>query len=409
MSKIEEKLKHLQKVKEAALSCVHCGQCRVANWPEKGFYYICPVYNTDITPKFEPYFARGKNIILKGLFWGDLELSNELSEIIFQCSLCGACQEFCHDAHNPNIDFANGRWMAQVDVFEALRADLVNNGFGLDSHKSMNDAMVQLLNPYGRKNVQKAEWMDELDFEIKDASKEKCDILYFVGCTAALTPQIQEVAVATAKILNHLNINFSVFGENEVCCGSVAKRTGDIKSFNNVLEMNVELFKKSGVNTIITSCAGCYHTLKKDYGNHLEGIEILHTIEFLDKFIEENDIKLKKLDYETTYHDPCHIGRHMGLYDIPRNILSKISTLNEMQTIREAALCCGAGGGVKKGYPELSLEMAINRVNEAEKTSAKLLVSTCPFCYRNLSDAIEATESSLKMVDLVNLLWDALN
>lgn len=80
-----------------------------------------------------------------------------------------------------------------------------------------------------------------------------------------------------------------------------------------------------------------------------------------------------------------------------------------MQTIREAALCCGAGGGVKKGYLELSLEMAINRVNEAEKTSAKLLVCTCPFCYRNLSDAIEATESSLKMVDLVNLLWDALN
>ncbi|MHA1147138.1 MAG: (Fe-S)-binding protein [Promethearchaeota archaeon] len=409
MTENNDKLKNLKEVKDAALSCVHCGQCRVAQWPVKGIFDICPVYKTDITPKFEPFFSRGKNIILKGLLWGDLELSSELSEIIFQCSLCGSCEEFCFNAHNENIEFSQEKWMKQVEVFEALRADLVEAGFPLEAHVPMNKAMVELLNPYGRDNKEKEEWIKELDFKIKDANTEKSEILYFVGCTAALTPQIREVAIATAKILNKLNIDFSVFGADEICCGSVAMRTGDRKAFTYIVEKNVNLFKKRGIKKIITSCAGCYRTLKKDYGNKLEDIEVLHTIEFLDQFITENNIKLKKLDDTiTTYHDPCHIGRHMGLYEEPRNILSKISNLVEMKTNREGALCCGAGGGVKKGFPELSSEMAINRIKEAEETCAKLLVSTCPFCYRNLSDAIKETNSNLEMVDLVNLLLEAL-
>ncbi|MHA1491663.1 MAG: (Fe-S)-binding protein [Promethearchaeota archaeon] len=411
MSDTKDLLKNLRKVKDAALSCVHCGQCRVANWPSKGMYYICPVYKTDLTPKFEPFFARGKSIIIKGLFWGDLELSKEISDIIFQCSLCGACQNFCHNAHNVSIDFANHRWMDQVKVFEALRADLVEAGFALESQKSMNKAMVDLLNPYARDNKEKLTWTEKLDFKIKNANSKNAEILYFVGCTAALTPQIHDIAIATAKILHKLGVDFSIFGENEICCGSVAMRTGDRKTFEKVAEDNANLFKEKGIKKIITSCAGCYRTFKKDYGKKLNGIEILHTIEFLEDLINQKNLKLKKLDIDTTYHDPCHIGRHMGgdLYEIPRNILNKISNLIEMKTIREAAMCCGAGGGVKKGFPELSLEMAKNRVKEAIDTGAKTLISTCPFCYRNLSDAIKALNSDVKMVDLVELFLEALN
>ncbi|MFO8020792.1 MAG: (Fe-S)-binding protein [Promethearchaeia archaeon] len=410
----EKKLKYLTELKDAALSCVHCGQCRVPQWPVKGIYDVCPVYKTEITPKFEPFFSRGKNVILKGLFWGDLGLSKELSEIIYQCSLCGACEEFCFNSHNENIAFSQEEWMKQVDVYEALRADLVEAGYALDSHTEMNQAMVDLLNPYQRDNRKKEEWTKELDFKIKNASQEKSDLLYFVGCTAALTPQIREVAIATAKILHKLNIDFSIFGESEVCCGSVAMRTGDRKRFEEVASKNIELFKESGVKTIITSCAGCYRTLKLDYADFLEDleIEVLHTIEFLIRILDEKDIQLKNLGYSVTYHDPCHTGRHMGddaLYDEPRNILNRICNLSEMKTIREGAMCCGAGGGIKKAFPELSLEMAKNRLEEAEATGAKFLVSTCPFCFRNLSDAINASNSEIKMVDLVNLILEGLD
>ncbi len=402
-------LKHLNEVREAAMSCVQCGQCRAAVWALKGIHYVCPVYNTDVTSKFEPFNSRGKNIILKGLLWGDLELSQELSEIIFQCSLCGACENFCHNAFNESIDFANHRWMEQVKVFEALRADLVEAGFPIEAHVPMNKALVELLNPYGRDNKEKAKWTEQLDFPIKDASKERADIVYFVGCTAALTPQIQGVAISTAKAFHKLGVNFSVFGGQEVCCGSVAMRTGDRGTFESIAQKNAEMFKKNEVKKIVTSCAGCYRTLKKDYTDKLEGIEIFHTIEFLDEFIKNHDVKLKKLDITTTYHDPCHLGRHMGLYDAPRNILKQISNFVEMPTSRSTAMCCGAGGGVKRAFSDLSLEMAKNRVKEAQVTSAAMLVSTCPFCHRNLSDAISALGSSIKMVDLTELLLESLD
>ena len=99
----------------------------------------------------------------------------------------------------------------------------------------------------------------------------------------------------------------------------------------------------------------------------------------------------------------------MGLYKAPRDLLKKISNLTEMKTNRVGAMCCGAGGGVRKGFPELSLEMAKNRLEEAEETGAEFLVSTCPFCWRNLKDAIDSSGSNMKMVDLVELLLESMN
>ncbi|MFW9821550.1 MAG: (Fe-S)-binding protein [Candidatus Thorarchaeota archaeon] len=406
MTELKEPLKNLNEFKDAALACAQCGQCRVANWPSKGIFYSCPVYK--VNNLFEPYNARGKNLIMKGLLWGHLDLSQEISDVIFQCTLCGLCEEVCFNSQSENFDFPLHNLMDHVNTYEALRADLVAAGYPIESQVPMNKAMVELYNPYERDNKEKIKWTEEVDFKIKDASKEDAETLYFVGCTSALTPQIKQVAIATAKIFNKLGIDFSVFGEQEVCCGSVGMRTGDRKSFGEVAEENARLFKESGIKRIISSCAGCYRTFKKDYGENLEGIEICHSIEFLNNIINEKDIKLKNLGIKTTYHDPCHIGRHMGIYEEPREILGKISDLIEMKTNRNGAMCCGAGGGVRKGFPELSMDMAKNRIKEAEDTGAEYLVSTCPFCYRNLSDAITELNSNLKMIDLVELLLKAL-
>ena len=408
MTELKEHLKNLSKFEDAALACAQCGQCRTANWPSKGIFDSCPVYKTDVVSKFDPFIARGKNIIMKGLFWGHLKLSQDISDVIFQCTLCGLCEEICFNSQSENFDFPLHNIMDHVNVYEALRADLVEAGFPIESQVPMNKALVELLNPYERDNKEKLDWTKQLDFKIKDANKEDAETLYFVGCTSALTPQIQQVAVATAKIFNKLRVDFSVFGEHEVCCGSVAMRTGDRTSFNKTAEENVKFFKERGIKRIVTSCAGCYRTFKKDYGDKLEEIEVLHSVEFLNEIIANNDVELKKLDIKTTYHDPCHIGRHMGLYEAPRTLLEKIANLTEMKTNRAGAMCCGAGGGVRKGFPELSMEMAKNRLKEAEETGAEYLVSTCPFCWRNLKDAIDSTGSNMKMVDLVELLLESM-
>ncbi len=394
----KEKFKHLAPFGEVLLQCISCGDCREAtdytSDPQK--WGVCVA--REHTSGFEPFFGRGKMQIIRSLWQGKLELSKDMAEVIFQCPTCNACAETCaYDMDNAKI-------------YEALRAELVDAGCGLEVHVPMNEAMVNLLNPYQRDNKLKAEWLKELNFKVKDASSEQSEVLYFVGCTAALTPDIRKVAIDTAKVLHKLNVDFSVFGEQEICCGSVAMRTGDRKAFNIVAMKNYELFRKSGAKTIITSCAGCYRTLKLDYSDLLEdlGIKVLHTIEFICDLVMEKNISLKNLGIKTTYHDPCHTGRHIGIYEEPRKLLKKISTLTEMKTIKENAKCCGAGGGVKKGFPELALEIAKSRIQEAEETGADYLVSICPFCYRNLSDAITALNSKIKMIDLLELVNKAL-
>lgn len=397
--KPEKKYKHLAKLSDIVLTCISCGDCREAtditdNTQKWG---VCVA--REHSPGFEPYFSRGKMQIIRSIWQGKLNLSKRLGEVIYQCPTCNACAEVCSYE------------MDNAALYEALRAELVDAGCGLEAHVPMNNAMVELLNPYGRDNKEKAKWTEQLDFKIKNANSEQAEVLYFVGCTASLTDDIRSVAINTAKVLKKLNVDFSIFGENEVCCGSVAMRTGERKAFASVAEKNMDLFRKSGVKTIITSCAGCFRTLKIDYTKYFEGlgIEILHTIEFIHKLINEKNIQLKNLGLSTTYHDPCHTGRHTGVYEEPREILKKMASLTEMKTIKENAKCCGAGGGVKKGFPELSLKIAKSRIQEAEETGAEYLVSICPFCYRNLSDAIKELGSSIKMIDLMELLNQALD
>ncbi len=399
---LKEKYKHLSELEQMILQCISCGDCREAtdfsSDPPK--WGVCVA--RDHTPGFEPFFGRGKMQIIRSLWQGKLELSKDMAEVIYQCPTCNACSEACfYDIDNSSF-------------YEALRAELVDAGYALYGHNEMNQAMTDLLNPYQRDKKQKNDWLEKLDFKIKDASSEKADVLYFVGCTTALTPQIQTVAINTAKVLRKLGVDFSVFGENEVCCGSVAMRTGDRKAFNYVSDKNLDLFQKSGIKTIITSCAGCYRTLKLDYADLFKDLDInvVHTIELVYKIINEKNIQLKNLGINATYHDPCHTGRNSGdtpLYEEPRELLKKMANLVEMATIKENAKCCGAGGGVKKAFPELALEIAKSRVQEAEETGAENLVSICPFCFRNIDDAIKALNSKIKMVDLLELIDQALN
>jgi len=400
--KPEEKYKHLDQLGDMLLQCISCGDCReatdyTADPPKWG---VCVA--RDHTSGFEAFFGRGKMQIIRSLWQGKLELSRDMAEVIFQCPTCNACTEACaYDMDNASF-------------YEALRAELVDAGYEIEAHVPMNKAMVELLNPYQKDNKQKKEWLKKLDFKPKNGLTEKADVLYFVGCTAALTPEIETVAINTAKVLKKLDIDFSVFGEHEVCCGSVALRTGNHRAFNSVAVKNYELFKKSGIKTIITSCAGCYRTLKIDYADFMEdlGIEILHTIDFIKSTLDEKQISLSHLGINVTYHDPCHTGRNSGLsplYEGPREILNKITDLTEMKTIKQNTKCCGAGGGVKKAFPELALEIAKSRVKEAEETGADYLVSICPFCFRNLADAIKSLNSDIKMTDLLELLDLALS
>jgi heterodisulfide reductase subunit D len=243
---------------------------------------------------------------------------------------------------------------------------------------------------------------------LKNLSEKKARVLYFAGCTAALDPALRNIPIATTSLLRTAGVDFGILGPEEICCGSTALRIGERKIFSELAGRNVELINSLGVETIITSCAGCFRTLKHDYPDLAElKPEVLHSSEFLSRLFATGKLSFReKLTETVTYHDPCHLGRLGGVFDPPRELINRIPGANfrELDSHRENAYCCGAGGGVRTAFPDWATDNVALRIEAAEKTGAGLLVSTCPFCYQNFLGGIENRGSSIKFTDLVELL-----
>ena len=213
-------------------------------------------------------------------------------------------------------------------------------------------------------------------------------MLYFRGCTAR--EKETSIQKATEKLLDIAGVDYHIL-EDEKCCGSVLLRTGFFNEAQRQIEKNTEVMKGE---KIITSCAGCYKTLKEDY----EGLDVIHISQLLDELIRDGKLNLEKGELDVTYHDSCHLARHMEVFDEPRNVIGALANLVEMENNRENSLCCGAGGGVKSAYPEIATQMAKTRIGQAMDTGCKTLVTACPFCKLNLSN------DELEVLDLTEFL-----
>jgi len=381
--------------KKEIYSCTRCGTCK----------YLYHVYE-DSCPagkkfRFETFFASGRIHIARGLLEGKLEWTDRMRDILFACPTCGNCMIQCQSRHHEII----------VEIIEALRADAVRNGCGpLPNQKAFAKSVEAEHNPYKEKHQDRLNWRKGIEDEVPQ--KEKADVLYFVGCTSSYRQK--DLAQATIKILNKLGVNYTV-SEDEWCCGSPLMRTGQLELVEDLVKHDLNVIRNTGGQVVITSCAGCYRTLKKDfpkYGGELKGIEVLHITEFLEKMIKEGKLILPQKFKNTmvTYHDPCHLGRHAEVYNAPRTVIKAIPGIElvEMSRIKENAWCCGAGGGVKAGFKDWAVEIASDRIKEAEETGCKILLSACPFCKTNLQDAIETTNSEIQFMDIVNFLNELL-
>lgn len=213
-------------------------------------------------------------------------------------------------------------------------------------------------------------------------------MIYFRGCTAR--EKQTSIQKATEKLLKIAGVDYHVL-DNEACCGSVLLRTGFLNEAQKQIEKNNELLKDE---TILTSCAGCYKTLSEDY----DGLDVIHISQLLNDLIQEGKLDFSKNDLDVTYHDSCHLARHMEVFDEPREVIKSVANLVEMENIRENSLCCGAGGGVKSAYPEIASQMAKSRLDQAFKTNCNTLITACPFCKLNLSN------DELEVLDLTEFL-----
>lgn len=415
--------------------CTACGTCKVAYdfGPPATCKPICPA-GTEFG--FEGNMSsKGKIAFARGILDGSLEFDEGLLNDIYRCTICGGCQSQCQLDHKPFIP----------EIMEAMRRKAVDAGAGpLPLHQNLTRSLKSYNNPYQGPRRLRTDWtrpFKKAARPIKNILKEPAPVLFYVGCTGAFNQPARTIPTATASLFNKLGLDFGILGEGEVCCGSTAMRLGDAEEFKRLATQNLELFKQlhdqQGVETIVTSCAGCYRAIKKDYilcrayDEFMEGVRVVHTAQYLHELHQQGKLPITgELEMKLTYHDPCHIGRHLNkfqvdtdgsqlwegayldvseeecLYEQPRELLAAIPgvELMEMERNRANSFCCGGGGGVMTGFGEWAAKNAGLRIEEGLETGAQHMASTCPFCHYNLNQGAQRLGSDMKVYDLVELL-----
>jgi len=391
----------LEKLRRNVYSCVRCGICR-SKFDEK-VRRVCPVRET--TPGFEPYFSRGRNVIARGILEGRVGYSDELAETLYMCLLCGDCAQQC-----GSIDMEGGLpKVNSPEICKAMRADTVRAGYKLpDGAVTLMEAVERTHNIFAELPEERTRWVQP---GLKIAKES--DTLLFPGCVSSY--RRTEMAALTARILNNAGVEFTTLGAEEWCCGHVLVLLGELFGAAEIARRNVNKFKEMGIKRIISACPSCTLAFKEEYlkllGEEYVFFEVFNTVEVINELISEGKIKLrKKIKEKVTYHDPCDLGRHQGIYDLPRAVIQSVPGIELIEILpnRENAWCCGGGGGVKASYPQLSIDVGLRRLDQIVATGAKTVVSACPTCKWNISDAIEAAKSDLKMIDITELVAESM-
>ena len=412
-------MKELKDYRRWTWNCFRDSQCKqVFTWHTKNAdcYQICPSISRY---KFDCYAAQGKLDLARAIIEGEMGWSDKLLEVIYQDPLCGACDYIC----------GRIKEIQPAQVIQAMRANAIKDGIAPPGgFKAFLDDLREYLNPYRKYDAERINWLEGLSAELAEGiSTEKgakTKTLLYVGCFPLREPGAQKMAQDAATALIKAGVDVGILGEKERCCGNPSLRMGDVNSFIAFAKENIKMFNDMGVKKLVTICPFCYSTFKRDYpdvGDKMN-FEVVHILELVDQLIAQGKLRLAKpINLSVTYHDPCHLGRisdagisgtgtFTGIYAQPRRILSRIPgvELVEMDRNKDDSWCCGAGGWLRNGYPELARWTADKRIEEAEATGAEALVTYCPHCEENLGEAIQRRGNKIKIYDLLDLVLQGL-
>jgi len=326
-------------------------------------------------------------------------LSEVEGEDIWRCTTCGMCPSQCP------------RGVKQIDISVALRRVASSYELFPASVKSARTARSSLIsegNPLQGDRAKRADWAKAVS--VKPYS-EGMEALYFVGCYLSYDPRMKKVAVATANILKKAGVDFGILGEKENCCGESIRKTGSEEVFKKLAKDNIKAFIDQGVKKIIVSSPHCYHTFKNEYPEFMVHFDVIHINPFMQQLFQEGRLTLKgELPKTVTYHDPCYLGRHNGVYDEPRSVLQRVSGLKlvEMENHHKNSLCCGGGGGrIWMDTPQEERFSDI-RLKQAKEAGAEVLATSCPYCITNFEESRLnlAYENMIEVKDITEIISD---
>ncbi|MFC1993309.1 (Fe-S)-binding protein [Chloroflexota bacterium] len=363
---------------EALKTCYQCGLCSAT----------CP-------------WSIVRNFIVRRIMHqAQLGLVDFEDEDMWRCVTCRNCVQRCP------------RGVEIIDVMRSMRRAIVSLGVAKvpDSLRITVKNISGTGNPLGEEPEKRTDWAKDLNIK---TYTEGTEILYFSCCIPAYDIKIQRVAQATASILKKAGVDFGILGTKEVCCGESVRKTGDENLFQSLAQGNIDSFNEAGVKKIVTTSPHCYYTFKNEYPELGGNFKVVHFNQYLSELIKEGRIKFtKELNKKVTYHDPCYLGRHSGIYDEPREILKSIPGIElvEMQNFRVNSLCCGGGGGGIWLETRKEERLSDLRVEQALDAGADILAVACPYCMSNFDDSILTLDKSdiIEAKDIAELVQEAM-
>ncbi|MBN1190602.1 MAG: (Fe-S)-binding protein [Dehalococcoidales bacterium] len=414
------------------LRCTRCSYCKWIPIDQiKSWQYSrgCPSIEYN---KFQPYSAGGRLSAALSLLEGRSSYTPRFLDIAYKCLLCGSCDVACKVCRYD---------MEPLQAMRELRFKMNADGQCLPQHRVLVESLQKNNNPLQKTSTGRGKWAEGL--KVKDLTREKAEVVFHAGCRFSYDEEIQHAARSAVSLLLKAGVDVGIMGEAEMCCGGRVNDMGYRSQMKACAERNIDAWTRSGSRTIVTSCADCYYAIKRLYPELGSSFEVLHTVELLDRLIKEGRLTLNcNVPLKVTYHDPCHLGRQgepyvpwkgkekkirgqivvydpprpryngaRGIYEPPREILKSIPGLSlvEMERNKEYAWCCGAGGGVREAYPDFSAWTAAERIKEARSTGAEAIISACPGCERNFIDAVKTGGLDLKVLDIVEIVWQAVS
>jgi glycolate oxidase subunit GlcD len=379
-----------EEIDNELLACIYCGFCRLG----------CPTFS--ITHR-ESRNARGRNALAFNLLNGSIEPSKELADAFYSCTTCQACTYYC-----PAL--------IKVDeIVEGARKKLYKAGFAPEPVLGVRDSIFKTGNVYASAKGDRVDiYPPALKEKIKAGQlKSKAETLLFMGCVPSYLDM--KMIPSLIKPLDAAEVDYTTLAAEEGCCGFPLFLMGT-DEFEPHAEKVIKRIQATGAHELVTPCAGCYKTFKKLYPEIGDlGLAVYHSVHYLERLINEGKITFKgELGKRVTYHDPCDLGRALNVFEEPRNILKSIPGLEyvEMARNRLQARCCGGGGGVVAYDPEMAVEMAAERVQDALDVGAEIIVSGCAACKDNLRKGAKTfpkeVRKALKIMDITEIVATAM-
>lgn len=335
-----------------AYDCVECGKCTS----------LCPMASADTS--FAP-----RLLVVKAQAGEGVGISEE-AEDLWKCLTCEICSRIC-----PYEVFFS-------DFVRRLRMVAVANG-----NRPWHCQDGLLMRAANLKAAQeKALTPDWLTADLQVA--EKGDVYLFTGCLSLmetiyhnLEPESRNIAVAAVKLMNRAGIVPAV-SPKEVCCGHDYIWSGDDERGKEFGKKNLEAIQETGAKTVIFLCPEGLMTFDSEYRRYFgdADLEYIHISEYLLELIDKGKLNFKKGDKAVTFHDPCRLGKYLGIYDSPRELIESVKgvTISEMDKIKDEGECCGQSLFLNCGKNHHKLQ--ISRLEEAKRTEADLLITACPKC-----------------------------